>query len=527
MSTIKTPIKASLKGSIACFLFFLFSTVQANDTLKYTSTFQEMLYLKYPALQSGNTSTLLQIPKLNIGMGALRYIHQQGTLKRSMDGTSKQLTGLNIYRYHHFKKATVFGQFNYNNNSEASVNYTSINDPYRGTPYFLCDTLTGGQYKRETFYLKGAIALPLSHFLDLGISSTYHMGLSYQNYDPRAKNVISHFSLSPGITYHTMNWKLGAHIHYAYYNEDIDITIVESNKTATFYSLSGLGYFNEFFNASGAYRLYERHNGAVGLQIQHKQHLLEVTGEQFYEQIKDGRGNQNNKNWHQVKTPFLLTGRTFVAKETYQQKSKRGSHILTGQVTYKKQTGTEIFQRLENTNENTPSANWVTYAKLDKYHQTQIRASLSHTWYKMRSAFIRQMGFSGKIQYICDNEQVMEAEITEKHYQNLHLYTDAEHSFLLKNGLIVVKAQATYITNLQKKISKLPVTFFSKEIALPDFRYVTANHFTSGCTITYERKLPHDKTHCFITGRYLLHLNNKWLSGQKRHETGISVGISW
>jgi len=290
VSTKHTHIKALLTGSLICFLLLWSASIQAGDTITFTSHYQSVLNDQMPVLRSGNASAWKMIPKLDLGLASAGYTQQRGGLKRSMEGTSYHQRELHIQQYHYLKKTLVYGEFNYSNSTETDVNYFTVNDPYRNTPYFYGDTLTGGRYKRESFHLKGIIAVPLSQQWDFGLASSYSMALSYQDYDPRANNTVSRFSLSPGVTFCPGNWKIGTHLAYSYYNEDITIKVIEANSTARFYSLSGLGHYNEFFDAAGTYRLYQRHTGTMGIQIQNRYHLLELSSEVFKEQIKDGRG---------------------------------------------------------------------------------------------------------------------------------------------------------------------------------------------------------------------------------------------
>jgi len=201
---------------------------------------------------------------------------------------------------------------------------------------------------------------------------------------------------------------------------------------------------------------------------------------------------------------------------------------LCAGLTSSRQTGTEIFQRLESkASNNTTNNHWITYAELDKYHHNQTTAQLAYAWYKLQSEWIRQWGYHLHAKYTHDNETIQESDLTRKQYQNLFLSAEAERSLAIKKAWFTIKAGLGYNLNLQKQISNLPATFFSRNSIIPDFDYITAKRFTGHLSATYEREITSANIRCFTTGAYQLHSSNNLPQSPQRHWFNLTVGFIW
>ena len=475
-----------------------------------------------PWLSSTNPAGLSLNSSILPGKMNLGYHTETGDYKRVQQGDNINHYNFQTQRYTKIENTFFYGSFSFDKSFEKGVNFSNVNNPYRGTPYLLIDTIGNDIYDREFFSLKGVLSTPLNHNISWGISTELNVGLASQNRDPRPRNKVLELSISPGLLFSYSKLNIGFNLLYSYYNEDIGIDIIEKYKQIAFFQLHGLG--TSIYHVAGSFnRLYKRNSIGGETQVNYKSgNLNNLTGAKLLyikEIANDGR-KAADASWSYVKNDSELEGTNLELYNTTTINHNSSIHYFHTNLKITNMLGTEIIQRLE-TSEETGATNWVTYAKEEKYCSTLIDAEFSYNYLKMKEEFIRNYEFTFAVNYQ-GFEQTYYIPNREEAYKNFMLSLNFDKSFYFNNHVFSISAGLKYKKNISSRLNFEENTFIYNKIILPDYNFLTSDFYAPWFELSYE--IPLNKIfdkYFFMTSVDLYRANND----QTRTIFNFSTGV--
>jgi hypothetical protein len=457
---------------------FLVVSAEEPDSLTYysPSTFGLMPVLN-PWLNSSNPAGHSFDPAVAPGKMELNYRGEKGPYKRVQQGEEIQQYSLRTERYKRINKISFYGDFSYDKSYEKGVRYSNINDPYRGTPYLLIDT--SGRYDiydREFFTLRGDMALPVFRFLSWGFSADMNAGLSSQDRDPRPRNKVLNLDLSQGLLFSTPHVSLGVNALYSYYNEDIEIDIIEKFVHLAFFQLHGMDSYT-YHVASSFNRLYKRNTyggeGQLSLNVGGLHSLFGTKFLYINERVFDGR-KAGNASWSYLKDDSHLEGNELEIFNATSFSHGPMLHSLSARYRMRHMVGAEILQRLEQVGE-AGAVDWVDYGQEEKYASRIYDLGIAYSFLILERGFARNLQLDLGVDYL-GSEQAYYLPDMDESYQNRIFSAAVRKSFFMGRHEIGLGTGMKLKQNLNASQTFDESGLISGILLLPDFEYLTSDY---------------------------------------------------
>lgn len=475
-----------------------------------------------PWLQTGNAAGLSQIPELFPSELKLGFGQINGDFHSVFKGHSDQSFSFSSQSFQKISKTFIYGSFNYSKSYEKGLNFSNTNDPALNYPYLLADTIGNDTYNREFFKLNGIISSPVNSQLDLGLSFDYKVGIASQNRDPRPENKVLQTNISPGVLFKAYGFKLGTNLTYGYYNEDIDVSVVEENVEHTMFQLHGPGIFN-YHASSSFYRLYQQHRFGGGMQFEWKAGKLSniLHSEYIYsiQTIDDGRKG-NLAMWSAVKNDARLDGIDWKLTNVFSIDEGEKTHRIKAEVSIISRLGTEFIQRLEKVGE-TNQEHWITYGEEQKYYSQQTNAGLKYQFMRKDGNNLMNSLFQAGLSYLAFDEKYYLPN-QELNYANLMFESSFLKLVALRGSNFSAEMKLKYQLNLDEGKNLTVTNFMVQKIYSPEFNYLTSNFISPGISVGYQ--LPLKKAF----GKYFVKSDFDWYhstAGLNRIVFSLSTGL--
>ncbi len=475
---------------------------QSQDSMSTVSlnSFYLMPVLN-PWLITDNPAGLSQNTSVHPGEMAIGFVNEDGDFKRMLRGQNIQHYRFETKQYKKINKTSLYGFFSYDKSFEKQLRYSEVNDPYRGTPYLLIDTMKmeGNTYDREFLNLNGAFSTPLNKNISWGIGTNFRVGLASQNRDPRPKNKVLNLSVTPGLLFSGSRFRFGLNFIYKYYNEDIESIIVRGNTQMTFFSLHGLGTFI-YHVAASYYRLYKQNNLGINTQINyHSGRINSLLGAKLIllkETVVDGRG-EGNASWAHIKSCSELRSILLRIYHTTVITNGIFLHQFLIDLNIRQLIGTEIIQRLENDPDHNYMENWVTYGKDEKYGSYLFTSNFNYRFIRLKDNSKPDFTLDGGISYLF-SEQDYYIPNQKENYKNLVTSFRFNKSFFFNKSEFSVSAVLRYKRNLSGTLNLEDPNFIVSKIVAPDYEYITQNYTLFGMGMSFEIPIKKSQTKYFI-----------------------------
>ena len=438
-----------------------------------------------PWLQSGNAAGLSQRMELFPAELKLGFSGNGGNFHSVFNGRSDQSYEFGSQSYRKINKTYLYGSFNYSKSFEKGLNFSDTNDPAMNYPYLLTDTIGNDTYDREFFKLKGIISSPISSRLDWGLSFDYQVGVASQNRDPRPENKVARTTVSPGLVFKADHFRLGANVLYGYYNEDIDISVVEENASITMFQLHGLGNF-DYHASDSFYRLYQQHEFGGGVQFEWMagaaSNLLHSNYNYSIQTIDDGRLG-GFATWAATKNDSRLDGIDWNLTDVFSVVNGQKVYQLKATLRIVNKLGTEFIQRLEKVNE-TDLEHWITYGKEQKYYSLQTNAGLNYQIISKDGNNLMNSLFSAMANYSTFQEKYYLPDENQS-FSNLRMEVSYLKLFVFSRSGVSAELNFNYQFNLDRK-QNLMDNFMVQKIFRPEFNYLTESYLSPGISLGYQ-----------------------------------------
>jgi len=513
------------KVIVSIFILFFGLIVYADDlnVRKPYSTFTfRQIEAGTPWLQSGNGAGLLQMPELFPSEMKLEFNQTSGDFHSVYQGQKQNSFNFSSKSYKKINKTYLYGSFTYHKSLEQGINFSDINDPGMNYPYLLIDTIGHDNYDREFFTLAGIISSPVNSMLDWGLNFDYKVGVASQNRDPRPENKVLQTSISPGLLLKLNRFKLGAHLKYGYYNEDIDISVVEEGAQHTLFQIHGPGIYD--YHVSGSYfRLYDQHKIGGGFQFEWRQkqiaNILYSDYNYFKQNIDDGR-KASFATWSAVKNDSRLDGINWNLADVLTIDQGDKVHQLKAMVQITNKLGTEFIQRLERVGD-ADLDHWITYADEQKYYSVQTKAELHYQFMlfdedkRMKSLINSGMSYDFfDEKYFLPNQKL--------NFSNLRLESSYLKLFAKAKSTISAEIKLKYQFNLDYLQDIKVSNNILQNVYLPEISYLTEDYVSAGISVGYQIPLRKAKSNYFIKSDFDWYHSAKSLN---RSILGFSTGL--
>jgi len=471
-------------------LSFLTTNAQVSDSINIDSyNSLELIEVLNPWLLSSNPAGLVLNPEISPGKMNIAYHGEDGDYKRIQQGENYSKYSFQTERYK--KKANTFyyGNFSYDKSLEKGVFYSNVNDPYRGSPYLLIDTIGNDIYDREFFTLRGDLATPLYKNISWGFSSDLNVGLASQDRDPRPKNKVLNLSLSQGLLFSFSKINVGFNLLYSYYNEDIEIDIIKANTQMDFFQLLGLGSYTSY-EAGSFYRLYKRNSMGGDAQLNYKSGKINsLLGSSFLyiDETADDGHKLGDASWNFMKNDSKLEGILFEIYNSTTITNNSSIHLINANYKLTTMLGTEFIQKLYVLGE-TKTDDWFTIGIEEKFKSSLIDAELSYSFLKMKEAFLQNYKVHFALNYY-EFSQAYYVPNKNDSYQNMIFSLGLDKSFYLKNNIFSLGAGFKHKNNIAFSHNYGEANFITEKLLLPDLNYLASDFNALSFKFSFETSL--------------------------------------
>jgi hypothetical protein len=403
----------------------------------------------------------------------LHYGLQEGTFKRVQQGNRLDHFSLQSSSYTSVKDMNLFGSFSYEKSLERGLDFSNTNDPFRGTPYDMIDTMGGDNYNREFFFLNGSLAKPLGRQFVAGVSYDFGVGVSVQDRDPRPENKVLDMSLKPGLIWSLPKLKVGVNLEYAYYNEEIYIDIIQENTYLTIFRVLGpaVAYTHE---AKSFNRLYKRNGQGGGVQLNYSAGRFDLllSGDYLYfsESAHDG-GKGGDASWSYLRHVSDLEGMDWSAQGMVKYRGHNQLHLLNAGVSVVAALGTEKIAKLVQVGV-LDMQDWIFFMDDPKYCSEQIDARLSYELVHMRGPYAKNWSLRIGGVYSSFSERY-HIPFQEQWYSNVAVSLEAEKIIYAGRSTITAGAGVRHKRNVDGALELEISNFMYDKLLAPDFLYLT------------------------------------------------------
>lgn len=475
-----------------------------------------------PWLLSGNAAGLSQMLQLFPAELKLGFNLNDGDFHSVFKGKSDQSFDFSSQSFRKINKTYLYGSFNYSKSYENGLNFSNTNDPAMNYPYLLTDTIGNDTYDREFFKLAAIISSPVNSRLDWGLSFDYKVGTASQNRDPRPENKVLQATVSPGLLFKESRFKLGANLTFGYYNEDIDISVVEENVQHAMFQLHGPGVFN-YHVSSSFYRLYQQHQFGGGMQSEwmsgNISNLLRSDYNYSVQTIDDGRKG-STASWAATKSDARLDGIDWNLTNVISFDRGAKVHQLKAMLHIVNKLGTEFIQRLEKVS-TTDLEHWITYGEEQKYYSLRTNAELNYQLLVKDEDNLMKSLFNAGLKYSAFGEKYYLPN-KDQDYSNLMFAASYLKLFTFPRASVSTEMKFSYQFNLDGKQNLVGTNFLVEKMYGPEFNYLTEGFLSPGVSLAYQ--VPLQKTF----GKYFIKTDFDWYyseSGLARNVFSFSTGL--
>lgn len=397
-------------------------------------------------------------------------------------------------------KVYLQGNFNFKQAFDDGVKYTSILDPYRGTPYQIGDS-TGGNWRKQQYDMYVKVASPVwLELFSLGLELDLAVGRGAKKIDPRPQTNSNRIHVSPSVAFFLGQHTLSGGFHYRRFREDVDLMLYNSSELQKLYLLRGMGqYFYETFNTTQRERSYEGDGKGFSLQYAFTSHRFSVfvSGKYMnYEENTDDIDKERNR----PKRIGRLKDKEIEGEARLLFKTGRTVHKLDLGYSSVEHKGTEIGQRFEQTDYVTiseaPDRSVCKISRIEgNYRLNVLKDENVYDWtigikgmyedyddsYEVAGSYIRYSRIWGEFQ-INKNFRLAEQQWLQAGLKGFYNNV-SDHSMAYNRANA---AEDEYDQTIVQGLIQ------------PDYEYFKQNYYGGGIFIKYNFKLP--KTQWFSVG---------------------------
>ncbi|WP_437920304.1 DUF6850 family outer membrane beta-barrel protein [Sphingobacterium sp. LRF_L2] len=475
-------------------------------------------------LQTKNATGLYDLRAGNTGHSQITGSALWGNFRRPQQASSSASFSLQTERYQQTKHLIWYGKFSFRQQQDKDLQWTSVLDPYRGTPYILADSI-GGTWNKQFIDLQTKVStLPiLNDKLLLGMDLKFRVATGAKQIDPRPLSNQNNLQISPSALWQiSANQKIGAQVGYGFDKEDIAIEIRQASTSHNIYRLKGLSIHDGIIPVSStASRAYNGQSWNAGLQYQKKFNTYyELTAAADYR-----RYNESTRDGSTYPMPAgdydsrqTSASITLLKKNAIWQQLK----LAIGQ---QQDEGTEYHTTFDNS-----SSQYITTFSGILYQRSKKDIDLQYQWAVPLPTGDIGIRWGAGARYETLQEDYLYTQISAQKIDKLiltgHIAYNRLHNWRFNMRL-------SYDQTLQKSLNYTPksgLNTTAEQILYPDFDYLVAPKIQGSWDVKRMvrfQQMP--KVQWYIQGSYahLYRLENANYSnyGQNRGQVNLSIGL--
>lgn len=347
----------------------------AQNSYDYLATeFQKSTNI---SLNSGIFSSSIFDDRIQFSKVEISYNNESGDFHRVQTGDKITNLGFSSEGSYIGKRLYMIGKFDFTQNSNKGVRFTSMLDPYRGTPYDLADS-TYSNWRSQYYRAGGKIAYELvPNLLSIGVEVMTNVSRGAKQVDPRPKTNNSNIEFSPSISLSKGSHVLSIAGGYRVFKENVDLILYNSSESQKIYEFKGLGQYTydifsttqreRNYNGSGINGLasYKYENGPLTLFLEGKYtNYTEEALDIEESKLKLVGRFYNNESMIKFKTQYQTQHSLNILKLHYANINQSGREII------------QVFDPSESVN------NWITDSEVPqrwKYSNIDMGAEYSYS----------------------------------------------------------------------------------------------------------------------------------------------------
>lgn len=232
--------------------------------------------------------------------------------------------------------------FNFQQTYNKDVKFTSILDPYRGTPYILADS-TGGNWQKQSYDMWAKGATPFFYeLISFGLDLELAVGRGAKKVDPRPQSNVNRLSAAPSITLKRDKHSIGGYLQYKRFQENTNIILYNTGEPQKMYLLKGMGqYTYDIFSNNERERQYKGDGWGYGFQygLNSTSAVLNIHGDynNYTEEAMDIESNKPRKRGRLYETSYKAGVNLNIFGE-------RSTHTISFFYRWRERSGRELIQ---------------------------------------------------------------------------------------------------------------------------------------------------------------------------------------
>lgn len=418
------------------------------------------------------------------GMVEMDLSRHEGSYHRVQEGSACNSLSFSTERYQAIGRYLYgYGHFEFNKGRIQDRAWSDVMRTYESNP-FISGSSVPGRYDFQNFGFTARVGtIELSHWR-LGLALDYNVGDLSRLRDPRSRNRLLDYKITPAVAY-----TLGAHTigMSGYYNRRKEkmpsLTTVQDNPDLYYYQMSGLDAISGTVGGyNGFAREYVGHTFGAELAYGYQ-------GGGFKSVNAISIARQEEGIYEQYKRE---PGRYYVYTYGLQSLNRiHGQHIthqIDLQAQYTQGYADEYRPQLVITTNPTTGFNSYRYDNLltyrKRYQMEQYVYALHYRANLRRAQAIkRYVGMTLLMQHTTQRHLLPSSSL-----ERCTLWADAEYGQgLLKNNALWITANLGYHVAQKANLALTnPETLYSREVLLADMTYYDANYARGSISIKYQ-----------------------------------------
>ncbi len=455
----------------------------------------------------------------NRGVAFFNLQHHSGTYHRVQEGNQQNQLRFFTERYQKIGKYLYgYGSFDFDMGRIKERAWSDVMRTYNSNP-FISGSGIFGKYDFQDFALRAKIgSVRLGHF-NYGAELYYKVGDLSRLRDPRSRQRLAEYRLTPSVIYTTGRHHIGLSASYHRYKEKNSMTTAATNPDIYYYEMSGLE------NAVGTYRGYNSYwreyvNHEFGMELSYafKNETLSSVNAVSYK-----NGTEYAYGTHK-KEPGTYYTRHYGFTTRNRIQRPRLIHSIDLMLNYEEAYADQYNQEEQSTTDEVGNTTqrWVTTLTFPKRYQLKKFDISAH----YRLSFTAQQTVKGYVGLSYDFQSVSNKHIpptSQLKYSASQIGLEggyalfAGHLWITANANLHVRGTADLSLHNNQAV-------MATNVLIPDMPYYEANYFHGHLQFTYQMpitiKRQTNNWYASIYGDYL-HTNNS-LNGKT---AGVSVGI--
>ncbi len=520
--------KTFFKYLLLLALFPAFTGMAAQDSIPGLES-SDSLDTENPWLLSTNRAGMVFSRFLPDGDFALGLRHEQGDYHRVQASPEAYRYGFRAQKMVRFSDLVFDGGFNYYNQQQNLVGWTSRMNPFTNNPYMLADSMRG-RYSKDYVEINGSLAYLILPRISLGLGVDYMVGDGARIKDPRPVNAVFSMDIKPSLVYSLPGFKVGLSLRWMKGREEISYKTIENAKTYRLFRQFGLGIGAKTINTWSYKRNYYLNGLGAGLQAEYQLGELKVFHALDYvasnEAAEDGSYNPRKNDAGDYLENILNFSTSVSFGERFQ-------HTVRVFADWNLGSGSEFIQE--------PYAEkgityYRTVAVIDKYSFMHLLPGFEYRVSKPYTPYLNKWDLCFGLEALYEQESyLLEAE---QQMMNLLPSFSISRAFVGEKSSLALRLDLEFSTSLDKELRQLrPYTALQnkavwKGIVEPDFQLRSGSAYTLGTGFKYGRfvrvvKKRSQFVYIDLDFRYTTASHEAWAAPKTRSYFAISLGLNY